>query len=398
MHSFVNVIYSIPILPTSGKFDRTKLPPVDITNSETDQEGMPTTPTEKALAPLWCEVLRLKTIDVQESFFDLGGHSLLASKLLAKVAEKFGVELSVTNLFAHSTVSVMARLLDSKLHQNAGGDAVVMEPTLDLMKEVEMHDQNMLRMDIQLRAFWRSMQYHAERWNNCRVLVTGTTGFLGSFVLRDLLLHTKTHIFCLVRELPDQNGISRIRSTLSKYGILAPSGTEPSDSQRHLEAELTSRVAALKGDVGLVNMLWFVVADVGLVNKLLWFAVGDLRLVNMLWFVIGDVGLVKKLLWLAVGDVGLVKKLLWLAVGDVALVNMWFAVGDVALVNMLWFAIGDVALVNMLWFVVGDVALVNMLWFFVGDVGLVNMMWFVIGDVGLVMKLLWFAVGDCRGW
>ena len=73
MHSFVNVIYSIPILPTSGKFDRTKLPPVDITNSETDQEGMPTTPTEKALAPLWCEVLRLKTIDVQESFFDLGG-------------------------------------------------------------------------------------------------------------------------------------------------------------------------------------------------------------------------------------------------------------------------------------------------------------------------------------
>ena len=72
-------------------------------------------------------------------------HSLLASKLLAKVAEKFGVELSVTNLFAHSTVSVMARLLDSKLHQNAGGDAVVMEPTLDLKKEVEMHDQNMLR-------------------------------------------------------------------------------------------------------------------------------------------------------------------------------------------------------------------------------------------------------------
>ena len=72
-------------------------------------------------------------------------HSLLASKLLAKVAEKFRVELSVTNLFIHSTVSAMARLLDSMLSQNGSRDAVVAEPTLDLAKEVEMHDQNVLR-------------------------------------------------------------------------------------------------------------------------------------------------------------------------------------------------------------------------------------------------------------
>ena len=79
-------------------------------------------------------------------------------------------------------------------------------------------------MDIQLRAFWRSMQYHAERWNNCRVLITGTTGFLGSFLLRDLLLHTK------VRVLSRQHAIraclcptNRITSqvlTLSNFFIL----------------------------------------------------------------------------------------------------------------------------------------------------------------------------------
>ena len=73
-------------------------------------------------------------------------HSLLASKLLAKVAGKFGVELSVTNLFVHSTVSAMARLLDTILLQQGGmGDAVIIEPTLDLKKEVDMHDQNILR-------------------------------------------------------------------------------------------------------------------------------------------------------------------------------------------------------------------------------------------------------------
>jgi len=33
--------------------------------------------------------------------------------------------------------------------------------------------------------------------------------------------------------------------------MLAPVGTEPTDSQRHLEGELTSRVAAVKG--GLIS-------------------------------------------------------------------------------------------------------------------------------------------------
>ena len=41
---------------------------------EVDPEGMPTTETEKELAPLWAEVLQLKAVDVQESFFDLGGY------------------------------------------------------------------------------------------------------------------------------------------------------------------------------------------------------------------------------------------------------------------------------------------------------------------------------------
>ena len=50
-----------------------------------------------------------------------------------------------------------------------------------------------ISMDIMLRAFWRSCQY-GHRWENGRVLLTGATGFLGAFILRDLLLHTKVLI------------------------------------------------------------------------------------------------------------------------------------------------------------------------------------------------------------
>ena len=45
-------------------------------------------------------------------------------------------------------------------------------------------------MDIQLRAFWRSMQV-IDKWLTGRVLLTGATGFLGVFILKDLLENTK---------------------------------------------------------------------------------------------------------------------------------------------------------------------------------------------------------------
>ena len=49
-------------------------------------------------------------------------------------------------------------------------------------------------MDIMLRAFWRSCQYE-HRWENGRVLLTGATGYLGAFILRDLLENTRVNCF-----------------------------------------------------------------------------------------------------------------------------------------------------------------------------------------------------------
>ncbi len=61
------------MLAASSKLDKKALPAVDKSHTETDPEGQPTTETERKLVPLWMEVLSLKSIDVQESFFDLGG-------------------------------------------------------------------------------------------------------------------------------------------------------------------------------------------------------------------------------------------------------------------------------------------------------------------------------------
>ena len=51
-------------------------------------------------------------------------------------------------------------------------------------------------IDMQLRAFWRTFAFYDERrFVKGRVLLTGATGFLGVFLLRELLLQTRVS-FC----------------------------------------------------------------------------------------------------------------------------------------------------------------------------------------------------------
>jgi thioester reductase-like protein len=52
-----------------------------------------------------------------------------------------------------------------------------------------------------------------------RVLLTGATGFLGSFLLSELLRHTRAEIHCLVRAPNVEEGERRIRGSLETYAL-----------------------------------------------------------------------------------------------------------------------------------------------------------------------------------
>lgn len=66
--------FSIPVVAATGKLDKAALPSVNSQQAEeVGAEGRPSTVTEVALAEIWMEVLQLKEVDIQESFFDLGG-------------------------------------------------------------------------------------------------------------------------------------------------------------------------------------------------------------------------------------------------------------------------------------------------------------------------------------
>lgn len=49
-----------------------------------------------------------------DNFFTLGGHSLLIVKMIGKIKDQFGIELSLKEIFKNPTIHSIAELLSKK--------------------------------------------------------------------------------------------------------------------------------------------------------------------------------------------------------------------------------------------------------------------------------------------
>jgi len=104
---------AIPLLP-NGKIDRRSLP-VPTANAEHDAQDWiePATPTEKRLAAIWSELLRVDRVSAGDSFLELGGHSMLLMRMSARLQKEFGTALPLDALFDVDELRAMAQLIDS---------------------------------------------------------------------------------------------------------------------------------------------------------------------------------------------------------------------------------------------------------------------------------------------
>ncbi|WP_412747192.1 amino acid adenylation domain-containing protein [Krasilnikovia sp. MM14-A1004] len=93
-------------LTSNGKLNRAALPAPDWTALTGDDE--PATDTERALAAIVADLLRLPRVGVRDSFFALGGHSMLAMLLVGRVRAELGAELSLRDVFDAPTVAGLA--------------------------------------------------------------------------------------------------------------------------------------------------------------------------------------------------------------------------------------------------------------------------------------------------
>jgi amino acid adenylation domain-containing protein len=106
------LMQSLP-LTANGKLDRQALAALPLDAPQPARELVaPRSETEKALAAIWSELLKLEAIGIHDDVFDLGAHSLMAMKALTRIREVFDVSLALRNLFEQPTIAGLAQMID----------------------------------------------------------------------------------------------------------------------------------------------------------------------------------------------------------------------------------------------------------------------------------------------
>lgn len=114
------ILGEMPLTP-NGKIDRRALPSPMQNRLELESSYVaPRTPAEEEIANLWAEVLRVERVGIRNNFFDLGGHSLLAIRVIARLQEAIGVELSLRSLFESPTVEELAQKVEALRYLQQG--------------------------------------------------------------------------------------------------------------------------------------------------------------------------------------------------------------------------------------------------------------------------------------
>ncbi len=113
---------ALPRLP-NGKLDRKALPAPEISSGRAFVA--PTSATELTLAEIFCELLNLERVGVDDDFFLLGGHSLLATRLIGRIRETAGIDVPLRRVFESPTIAGLAAYLDDQSASAANADELL---------------------------------------------------------------------------------------------------------------------------------------------------------------------------------------------------------------------------------------------------------------------------------
>jgi amino acid adenylation domain-containing protein/thioester reductase-like protein len=200
----------MPLKP-NGKVDLAALP--DPQHASTSAAVTPDGPQpaslliERAVAGIWCQVLGVEEVRAPDNFFELGGNSILAAELLAKVRATLGILITqvrplIRLLLEDATLSSFAAAVESARAGTLAGDPKVVDFAAEAVVGVPVQ-----RAPAE-QAAWQAP---------ANILLTGASGFLGTYLLRELLDTTDATVHCVIRADGPDHAMDRIQANARHY-------------------------------------------------------------------------------------------------------------------------------------------------------------------------------------
>jgi len=115
--SHIIAMTSFPLTPI-GKVDREALPPPNTAIKPTEKSTSDVSSLEDYLSTLWCDLIGLDDIELDENFFEVGGHSLLAARMVGQVQKLLGSTIYMVAIFEFPTVRLFANYLRKNYQPN----------------------------------------------------------------------------------------------------------------------------------------------------------------------------------------------------------------------------------------------------------------------------------------
>jgi L-aminoadipate-semialdehyde dehydrogenase len=219
-------LQKLPLNP-NGKIDKPNLPFPDIAEQteEASEEDLKRweslTETERTVAKKWADLilgLHAKTITAENDFFDLGGHSILAQQMLLDVRRQIGANVSINKLYENPSLAGFSSEVDRQLGLANGG-----KDSIAVVKGDPVYTQSLDELLKRLPTKYPTADPATIRESaKPTVFLTGATGFLGAYIIKDVLDRTShaVRLIAHVRNVKDSKAaLDRLRRSLQGYGL-----------------------------------------------------------------------------------------------------------------------------------------------------------------------------------
>ena len=206
----------LPLNP-NGKIDKPALPFPDTVIGSASAPSTELTPTQNEIHDIWRHLLPSPplSIGIDEDFFDMGGHSILATRLIFEIRKAFVVDIPLGLVFERPTIRGLATDVDHLRHADLRLDVTNGSGSQTTMRTDYAADVDVLSASL---PTFRPLPDDFST-KPLTIFLTGATGFLGAFILRDLLSRRVAKVICLVRAKQAEQGLQRLRESGEGRGV-----------------------------------------------------------------------------------------------------------------------------------------------------------------------------------